>query len=262
MSSSPLLPLFYIRMARPEDAVPCHRIDVECWGEESAATVEMLQDRIAIYPFGNFVAISRTTGEVIGSVWTVAIREKPITTWWEASGEGRYRGVCDPHSDLVFGVNLSARPSDVGSVGRTLVVRAIEAAWIAGKRMIFLGSRIPGYHKWNTVFRVDDYVYLRRSGPRVFFQEAETMLLREGPLFAVLRRGGLVNPREWPHAINLPVDTSVFDAELGLFLSISVAGCPSCIHRVLPDYFTDPESLNYAALVGLENPDYVTARQL
>jgi hypothetical protein len=260
MLSLPPSPLFYIRLARPEDAEPCHRIDVESWGEESAATVDMLQDRIATYPFGNFVAVSRATGEILGSVWSVAIRDKPIRTWWETSGEGRYRGVCDPNGDVVFGVNLSARPSEMGSVGRALIIRVIEAAWVAGKRQIMLGLRIPGYHRWHEVFAVDDYVHLFRSGPRTFFRDPETQVLREGPLFGVLRQGGLVDPRGWPIAVNPPPDITVFDAELGLFLSVKEIGCSGRVYRVIPGYFPDPASLNNGVLAGVENPERVTIR--
>ena len=65
-------PSLFIRMARPDDAEECHRIDVEAWGEESAATAEMMRQRIATYRSGNFVAIERDTGVIVGSVWTMA----------------------------------------------------------------------------------------------------------------------------------------------------------------------------------------------
>lgn len=252
-------PLFYIRMARPEDVEACRAIDVELWGDEAAATAEMLQSRIATYPFGNFVAVRRQDEAIIGSVWTVAVPyDKLIATWWDASGEGCYSGVCDPHGDKVMGVNLSARPSEVESVGRALVTRAGEAAWIAGKRQAVLGSRIPGYHRWSHVLRAEDYArLLRGDGAKVYFRNPATQAIHEGPLFRALQlhRDGLIDPRSWPVASLTPARLAVFDAELGMFMSISVGGCPCRIYGIMPGYFPDPPSLDNGVLIGWENPE-------
>jgi GNAT superfamily N-acetyltransferase len=251
---------FFIRMARPDDVDACRKIDVEAWGEESAATAEMLAGRIGTYPFGNYVAIDRANGEIIGTVWTVATDEKPVTTWWEMSGEGAYTGSCNMHGDVLFGINLSVPPAHARKgVGQLLVARVIEAAWIAGRRLAVLGSRIPEYHLWKDRFHVDDYIRLLLGAGRAYYRDPETGVLHEGPTVDQLRAAeGLVDPRTWPLPTTTPAprDLQVFDGELGFFMDVTVGPHRCKLYKALPGYFPDPDSCDYGVLIGWENQDH------
>jgi len=257
---------FFIRMASPDDAEECHEIDVEAWGEESAATVEMLLARISAYPLGNFVAVDRQTGQIVGSVWTVATAEKPITTWWETSGEGAYSAVCNPYGDLLVGINVSVRPPYLGrNVGEILVIRAGEVAWAMGKRKAVLGSRIPEYHKWRDVFEAKDYIHLKLDalGTHVYYHDAASGNLHQGPMKADLRAvadGEKIDPHGWP-VIGKAADFTLrgFDGELAYFLDIRIAGQRCRLFQLLPGYFPDPDSCDNGVLIGWENethPDF------
>ncbi len=252
----------FIRMAKEEDIPACQAVDVEAWGPDSAASEAMLRSRIASCPFGNFIAKDRTTDEIVGSVWTISTVEKPVVSWQETSGDGMYGSACDPHGDFVFGVNLSVRPAHAGrGVGQALAVHGVEAAWMMGKRKLQLGSRIPHFHKWQDVFRVDDYVHLLIGGDHVYFRNPETDVLHEGPPFQELRAelartGALLEPRGWPAAALAPLHTRAFDGELAFFLDIMVRGRRCRPFRPLPDYFPDPDSCNYGVLIGWENPEH------
>lgn len=252
---------FFVRMAAPADAEECRAIDVEAWGAESAASVEMLQSRIACYPFGNFVAIDHATGRIAGSVWTMATDEKPITTWWETSGEGAYGPACNPHGDLLIGINVSVRDAYAGAgLGEKLVIRAGESAWIAGKRKAVLGSRIPEYHKWQGVFQADDYIRLLRDSDRAYFRDPRTGVLHEGPLVSdLLSVGGRIDPRTWPVAAEAHPDARILDSELAFFLDIHIAGQSCRLYQLLPGYFPDPESCDNGVLIGWENPQHPVA---
>jgi|GEM_PF-1991226 len=252
---------FFIRMATPADAQTCHEIDVAAWGAESAASVEMLLARLERWPIGNFVAVDRATGLIIGSVWSVATDLKSIVSWWEASGEGTYANICNPYGDVSYGVNVSVRPEHMGAgIGEALVSRAVEAAWLAGRRWALLGSRIPHFHEWHDIITVDDYVLLTQDDhDRVCFQEPDSGVWRIGPLKHGLRAsaiGGRVDPRTWPESAIAPVRPRVFDGELGFFLGIVGAGRRCRIFRPLPEYFPDPDSRNFGVLIGWENHDH------
>src|SRR5688572_6815965 len=264
----PVEPSFFIRMATPADVQTCHEIDVAAWGAESAASVEMLQARLERWPIGNFVSIDRATGAIIGSVWSVATDLKSIVSWWEASGEGTYAGICNPYGDVSYGVNVSVRPELTGQgLGEALVSRAVEAAWLAGRRWALLGSRIPHYHEWHDILSVDDYVSLTQDDhDRVCFQDPDSGVWRIGPLKHDLRAsaaGGRVDPRAWPVSAIAPLRPRVFDGELGFFLGIVADGRRCRVFRPLPEYFPDPDSRNFGVLIGWENhdhPEYGTSK--
>lgn len=250
---------FFIRMAQPGDVDSCRAIDVGAWGEESAATAEMLASRIATYPFGNFVAIDRANGEIIGTVWTVATDEKPVSTWWDVSGEGAYAGVCDMHGEVLFGINLSVPPTSARrGVGQLLVARVVEAAWTAGRRLAVLGSRIPEYHLWKDAFDVDDYVRLLLGSGRAYFRDPATGVLHEGPTVDQLRAvQGRIDPRTWPQNTSpFPRELRVFDGELGFFMDVTVGPHRCRLFRTLPGYFPDPDSCDYGVLIGWVNQDH------
>lgn len=250
---------FFIRMAAPADVRECHEIDVEAWGSEAAATEEMLHARIARYPFGNFVAIDRASGRIVGSVWSVATDEREITTWWEASGYGAYERVVSLNGDVAYGVNVSVRPSAAGQgAGELLVSRAVEAGWIAGRRIALLGTRIPHYRKWSQIFAVEDYVHMqRKSDGSLWFLDPTTGSMRSGPSEdGLLGAGKHVDPRAWPDRYRIDHGSKPLDGELGFFLSLTVQGRRCRIYRPLPGYFPDPDSCNYGVLIGWENTEH------
>jgi hypothetical protein len=254
-------PGFRIRMAGPTDVPSCHAVDVEAWGEDSAASEEQLLSRIREYYAGMIVAEDET-GRIIGLGCTMAMDEpETMHTWSQTSGEGTYRGVCNPHGDLLFGVNMSVRDDWLKrGVGKALVVRAGEIGFALGKRKFHLGSRIPHLHEWQKVFRAEDYVRLCRKGSQVYFQ-GEGGTLRRGPMetdLAVFRQRdeGFVDPRTWPVSDHRPLSLEAFDGELAFFLGIRINGEACQIVRLLPGYFPDPASCDYGVLVEWKNPAY------
>lgn len=253
---------FFIRMARLSDVAACRAIDVEAWGEDMAASEEMLRSRIERYPCGNFVAIDRDTGDIVGSAWTLAIADKLVTTWWECSGEGEYRS-CDPHGDIIFGVNLAAKPAhEERGAGAALTVRVAEMAWLLGKRRSVFGARLPQYHLWAPVFAAEDYIRMRkaRSTGSLYFTDVASGRIHAVRENAIAPGAGFllprVDPRGWPVVAALPLDASPLDGFLAYFMGIPVRGQPCRIYKLLPEYFADPDSCNYGVLIGWENDQH------
>lgn len=253
---------FFVRTATPRDVRECHEIDVDAWGAASAAPEAMLLKRIERYPAGNFVAIDRATGAIVGSTWSLGISGMHAVSTWEAtSGKGTYDGVCDPHSDTLYGINMSVRPGYSGrGVGEHLALRCAEMAWILGKRWALMGCRIPEYHKWQAVFTAEDYIRLLRHSGSLYFVDPMTGMTHVGPKAATLfGTAARVNPRAWPMISAAPQGARTFDGELAYFTSFVVRGQPCRILRLLPGYFPDPESCDYGALISWENDQHPDA---
>ncbi len=246
---------FDIRMARASDASECHEVDVEAWGAESAASITMFEQRIARYPSGNFVAIHRPSGQIAATVWSVATGDGPVRTWDACTGGGTYEGVVDFDGPRAFGVNLAARKAYSGQIAKTLTGHCVESAWIAGKREFVFGARISDYHRWRSIFYVNDYVGLRRSSgpdPKVFFLDDQASRIHAGPSLRALESLSVpVQPRDWPVTEGL-LPPQALDRELAFFLSIRVRGVACQSFRLLPGYFPDPSSCDYGVLVGWE----------
>jgi predicted N-acetyltransferase YhbS len=247
---------FNIRLAQPKDIQACREVDVAAWGEESAATESMLFDRIKNEPHGNFVLEDHNTGKILGSVWTVSLAELPSKSWWESTGEGTYNGVCSQNSEIGFGVNLAVHPDYTHQkVGEALAYHGLEAAWKNGKKIFVLGARIPEYHKWHEVFGVEDYLHVHLDDQKklLFFNQC-TQQFHQGPhieeLQGTTRR---IDPaKNWPVCKSKPYPTGLLDGELNFFMRLRTRDTPCKVFKAIPDYFPDPESCNFGALIGWE----------
>jgi hypothetical protein len=250
---------FFIRMAAPGDVAECREIDVEAWGEDSAASEEMLLSRIATYPCGNFVAIDLSTGKIVGSIWSLSLKGKRISTWFDTSGDGMYGNACDPHGPILYGVNLSMRRAYAGrKVGHLLTERGAGMVWVLGKRFSLFGSRIPEFHQWQKVFSPEDYIHVQKTpGGLLFFVDPINGNCHAGPFTTDAHIAGVrIDPRSWPQVAAVPSHSEALDGELAYFLSPRPKGKAPRIMRLLPGYFPDPDSLDYGVLVGWENDQY------
>jgi hypothetical protein len=252
---------FFIRTTRPEDIPDCVAIDIEAWGADSAAPEAWLRERLQRYTAGNFVAIERATGRIVGTVWTVRMQYDRVTTWFEASGNGTYAGVYDPLGDTIFGVNHSVPPAYRGrKVGMLLATRVAEMAWMFGMRRAVFGCPVPEYHKWQHTFDIHDYVRVQRLGGDLYFRDPGTDLVHFGGRTQPRTEGeGRVDPRTWLVVPSMPADAQVLDGEVAYFMQLRVRGQPCKLFRALPGYFPDPDSCDNGVLIGWENDEHPDA---
>lgn len=254
---------FEILLAQPGMVEEIRRVDVAAWGEEGAATAEMIASRIEVYPFGNFVAIDRAKNEIVGSVFTVAADDKPVQTWLESTGDGCYSRVFNPHGEVIFGANLAVVPDQRGAkVGMLLLKRAVDTVWILGKRFGRLGARMPRFCDWQKLFSPSDYIRLYRSNDQLFFCDEQGVF--HATDFRPVDRQRIesgqekIDPREWRISPHSPLrDLRPLDGELAYFCSCVVRERPFEIMKLLPDYFPpDPESDGHGVLLEWRNPDF------
>ncbi|WP_158080772.1 GNAT family N-acetyltransferase [Pelomonas sp. KK5] len=123
------------RMARPDDAAACARLDGLAWGAEAAASEERLRARILAHPFGNLVA--EADGAIVGSVWTVCSHPREIATWAQAIGAEDAGASLTPFGELVVGVNIAVEPSWLArGLTQALIERIGALCFAAGKRTL------------------------------------------------------------------------------------------------------------------------------
>jgi hypothetical protein len=259
---------FFIRMARSEDVPVCHAIDVEAWGEDSAASEEMMLERIRSYPFGNLVAIDPSSEEIVGSVWSMPITsDAGIRTWSSTTGNGSYGSACDPFGDVTFGVNVSARKAYAGQkLGQILIIRGVEIGWCLGRRFAMMGARIPCYHLWQHVLTPDDYARMEVDDDKNLYfpapEDPKNLVCAGREATSVLNAGQPIDPRSWVRKArtSLTSRTRLLDPELAYLMDIVVTGDRCSISRVIPGYFPDPDSCDNGVLIGWKNPHHPANR--
>lgn len=252
------MPLLF-RPARPEMLDDLYTCDVAAWGEEMAASRDMLAARMAINPGGNYVAIQKESGKIVGSVWTTWVDDRSFTTWAEATGDGMYAPAFNLFGQVLFGANISALKIKE-PVGPFLLQRVTELVPTMGRQFARMGGRMPSYQRWSRLFRPEAYILLYRHADRVYLKDDIFGHIHDGgSLFELMRivdtATEQIDPYTWPR-VEWPGELVPFDFELRFFTSVKIRERPFLIKRLLPEYFPDPESMNNGVLLEWANPDY------
>lgn len=250
------------RPARPDMLDELVELDVRVWGEEMAAARHMLERRMEVNPSGNYVAIHRESGQIAGSVWTLWLNEgMSYKTWFEATGEGEYKGVFDPFGEVLFGTNISADRSVTATdaIGPFLLAHVAELVPTMGRKFARMGGRMPGYHRWSKLFTPQDYICLCKSKGWMYFRDPAFGFYYKGPLISGLLAAAdsaesQIEPGRWP-VNEQPEDAEPLDFELAFFTAVPVRGQPFKIVKLLPDYFQDSLSHDNGVLLEWANPD-------
>jgi len=187
------------------------RIEQAAW-QEKAATKEMLLSRMDVFPEGVFCAVKegRIQGFAVNQIINYAKIAKDSLTWALLTDNGFMRKSHDHNGDSLYGVSISVPPYvDDKNVASKLYEHGGKLAIKHNLKKVYVGSRIPSYHKYAENMSVDEYVFGKSKTGRIL------------------------------------------DPELALYMKMGLK-----IEKIIPDFFTDPESLNYGVLVSWENPFY------
>lgn len=253
---------FEIKQAVPEMVADIRALDVAAWGEESAATEEMIASRIRINPFGNYVAVEKGTNRIVGSVFTLIGDDKPVKTWLESTGNGAYHDVFNPYGEVLFGANLAVSPDKQGQqAGFFLFERSVNLIWVKGKKCGRMGARMPEYAKWNGLFTAEDYVHLYLAGEEIFYVKDGEIRSTEFAKIKAWREQGNKEKlilADWPVAKHGGLrQLRPLDGEVAFFCSCVVKDRPVEIAGFLPDYFpSDEDSHGHGVLLEWRNPDF------
>lgn len=138
------------------------RLNREVWGDITDSqylwTSEIIQSHFQVCPQHIYCAFEN--GVLVASLTTMLttaedMREKK--TWLETTGNG-YLSTHRPTGDIGFGVDLSvSRKASRGVSDRIVLVGLLVSLIGGGVQSVYLGARIPGYHKHSHI-PVTDYV--------------------------------------------------------------------------------------------------------
>lgn len=154
------------------------RLNQEVWGDITDSrylwTKEMIKSHFRICPHLIYCAFEN--GEMVASLTNMITSETDIRknrTWFEKTGNG-FLTTHRLDGEIGFGVDLSVSKMASKKVSDRIILSAIFIGLFGeGLRAVYLGCRIPSYHK-NQELIVDEYVLGKRSSgkpldPELYF---------------------------------------------------------------------------------------------
>ena len=148
------------------------RIDKEVWADLTDSNHMWTKDQILghfdICPEMMYCAM--VNGEVVCTLTAIRTNAEDSLknkSWLEKTGNGSLETHV-PTGDMAFGASLSVSKAKQG-IGSRMVLSAILISLIGeGLKSVYLGARLPGYHKFNHALSAEEYVFSKREdGQRV-----------------------------------------------------------------------------------------------
>lgn len=154
------------------------RINLEVWKgiTNTFWTKEMVLNHFKICPQIQYCAFEN--GKMVATLTNMFTTEEEMLknkTWLEKTGNS-YLTTHRPKGDIGFGVDLSVTREASKKVSDRIVLAAIFISVLGeGLKGVWLGARIPSYHKHKDM-KVEDYVFgKRKSGkpldPELYFYQ-------------------------------------------------------------------------------------------
>jgi len=215
-----------IRQARVDDIEAILSVEEKAWPENLRASREMYRSRLETFSQGTLVA--EVGGKVEGVVVVEIVNFRSVSdvrSWNEATDNGYIRKSHDPQGNTLYGVNLSVFPQTQSRVAMALLEAVDKLAIKLGFKQIVLGGRIPRFARYLKH-------YCQKNNISAMSDKKRDEIA-EDYIQATNRRGNPLDPQ------------ITFYQKVG-----------TKITELLPNYFKDPESLDYGVLLIWLNPFY------
>ena len=150
--------------------------DIAPWKDEHLAR------HLELFPQGQFVAIEKSSGAVVGMCSGLIIdwdHYEPDMDWSRFTAGGSYENHNPVSGATLFAADVMVRPGHQGrGIGKRLYQRGrFGLARQIGLRRILAGSRLRGYHRYSSQFTAEEYVieviHGRLNDPTLSFQLAQ-----------------------------------------------------------------------------------------
>jgi len=170
-----------IRHTRRDDFESIIELSRVCYPDDVPWTAEQLAAHLEVFPEGQFVAVDRTTGLVVGMSASLIVRWDDYnleTNWQDFTANGTFRNHDPAGGRTLYGAEIMVHPaSRRQGVARRLYDARKELAIHLGLPRIRAGARLRGYHRYAATLSAADYVKAVVNGtasdPTLSFQIAQ-----------------------------------------------------------------------------------------
>jgi len=159
---------FIFRPAKLSDVSNMLSLEQNVWGENGAKRHQLIS-RIEIFPAGNILAIYEDI--VVGYLsfeYVDNVVNLPHFSWSEITDGGTIVKSHKINEKYMYGINISVHKTMSGQqLGFGLTLQAWINMIKNNKKGIFIGSRMPGYHRYKEKYSdipPEDYIKLKRHG--------------------------------------------------------------------------------------------------
>lgn len=141
-------------------------LETRVWGREGASAAQIDARRLAC-PEGS-VAVRDTAGQIVGYAAAQRVRQISDGTWTAQTGGGAIAATHVPDGPIAYGVNMSVLPHAADMGASAAIIRHYACVFVrdGGCSMMCLGSRLPGYARWQAKGggSIRDYLAARSHG--------------------------------------------------------------------------------------------------
>jgi hypothetical protein len=254
---------YYVRRVVRADIPRLAELEQRKWRDQ-AATRELIENRIRVYPQGQIAAVHESVKDgtagresVVAWITVMSAREAQVRSfrsWNQVTSDGTIDG-CDPRGNVIVGVNLTSVTE-----GATYLllgeVLACVVGW--GKAKMIGGGRLNGFVAFNEhragagrrPFAAEEYAHLREvRGYRLNERRADEGSPPLADDAYIAQVNGLRSLNNQP-----PLDEGIAPdyvcANIRGYMSIPGAH----MVEVVPDYFDDAASDNWGVVIDWTNP--------
>lgn len=151
-----------IRNTTPRDFDGIIELTRVIYPESSPWTEKQLASHLKVFPEGQFVAIDRDTGRVVGMAASLIIVWDDYeirANWREFTGAGMFTNHDPAHGRTLYGADVMVAPDQQGrGIGKLLYVARRELVERLGLLRIRAGARLRNYHLYAQWMSAEEYV--------------------------------------------------------------------------------------------------------
>lgn len=168
----------HVRNTRPEDFAAIIDLCRAIYPDSPPWTEAQLGSHLRVFPEGQFVALGRESGQVIGSALSLIVLwdDYDMTmSWRDFTDHGMFTNHDPARGRTLYGAEVMVHPVAQGKgVGTALYQARRELTLRLGLLRIRAGARLRGYHRYADRMSADDYAIRVARGeiwdPTVSFQ--------------------------------------------------------------------------------------------
>jgi GNAT superfamily N-acetyltransferase len=150
-----------VRNTRPEDFPQIIEMTREVYHASPSWKVEQLTSHREVFPEGQFVAVKRDDGRVVGMAASLIVLWDDYdmtSSWRDFTDHGMFRNH-DPLGRTLYGAEVMVRPSEQGrGIGKKIYSARRALVRRLGLLRTRAGARLAGYHRYASQLTPEQYV--------------------------------------------------------------------------------------------------------